>query len=140
VAQFLEDHFLSFDLIPSDVQARFIKADDLPNVDQWAVYLLFTWKEYSESNILSVSSMVKYWTEKEGDDEGDRITFIIHYHPVFDNMGNVVHDSRYEWFNQQNSNHRQSSKSLKDLLVVGKALSGLLPPTRPFQLILFHEG
>jgi hypothetical protein len=138
VAEFLEDHFLSSEVFPFEVQARFIEADDLPNVEtQWGMYILFTWNQILGSNMrVSVSAMVKYWTEEQGDDDSNRIAFIIHNHPVLDIMGDVIHDSRYEWFVQQNSDH---SRSLKDLLVVGKTLSGFLLPARPIQLILFHE-
>jgi hypothetical protein len=141
VGQFLEDHHISRGILPFDTRAGYILVDQLPNIDRRALYLLVTWKEEttSRSNIVSVSSMVKYWTEDEDKDDDNRLALIIHYHPVFDSVGVVVNDSCYEWFSYQNFRHSPRSSSLKDLLVVGKAVSGMLPTERPAQLILFHE-
>jgi len=142
VAYFLADHHLSRGTIEStrDLRARHIPTDDVPNVDRLALYILLTWKEtYSNGNMVSVSSVVKYWTEDEDEVERDRLALIIHYHPVVDSEGGVVSDEWYQWFSYQNTSHIPEDKSLKDLLVVGKAVEWVLPIGRPVQLILFHK-
>ena len=142
VAEFLENHHNSRGIIPFDIRADYIEADNTPNVDRMALYILLRWTEWNSKgeHLVTVSSVVKYWTEDEGKDEGDRIALIIHYHPIFDSMDNVITDSCYQWFSCKNLIPRPGgTKSLKDLLIMGKAVSGILPLERPVQLILFHE-
>ena len=143
VANFFADHHLSRGTMEGafDFRARHLPADNLVNVDHLALYIMLTWKETNANrNMVSVSSVVKYWTEDEGQDERDCLALTIHYHPAFDSEGALVSDEWYQWFSYQNPGHMPGNKSLKDLLVVGKAIAGMLPIERPVQLILFHKG
>jgi len=144
LAYLLDDYHISRNITPFNTVAKSISADDLPNVDRMAVYILLTWAEMrpvrDSSVIQSVSSIVKYSTDDVTGN--DCIALIIHFHAVCDSTPDtVICDSCYEWFICHNSTNKPTRKTLKDLLVMGKAVSGLMPPDQaPFQIIMFHEG